>query len=209
MIALILQILSEQKRLSSQVSIYIVLTLVWVYALASALPHGIMNLKAAGYTAYKLGEVSEEQSLMKFHPDYYTILWEMNISDDGKKQLIKKYKKYTLGIISSVPELQRIESVLGQVQTADQLKSLLQQIQRNAPSLSSKIDSLLDEMYHDVIFPDLHVQSEKNIYRAGTFMKYFISRNNARLYEDNLLSNYQNYIQDTNGDISIERFQKL
>lgn len=209
MIVLVLQILSDKKSTSTNISIYYVLALVWIYAIASALPHGITNLKSSGYPEYKLSQLTEEESLMQAHPDYYPILWEVNISDSWKRKLLEKYKSSFRGVISKIPEFEWLWKMIPWIQNSQELKWLLIQVKNNAPQISSNIGVILNSMYKDVISPQKEFRSQKNIYRAGTFMKYFISENNARIFEDNLLSNYKNYIHDNNSDISIQRFKKL
>ena len=53
------------------------------------------------------------------------------------------------------------------------------------------------------------MKSEENIYRVGTFMRYFLSENTSRLLEDSLLTTFDDYIYDENIDTSYERFKKI
>lgn len=50
------------------------------------------------------------------------------------------------------------------------------------------------------------------MYRVGTFLKYYVTENNYRLYEDSLLFNFKRYIYtetDMEPDMVVERMKKL
>ena len=48
-----------------------------------------------------------------------------------------------------------------------------------------------------------------NIYRVGTFLKYFISENHKRLLEDSLLSSFEYYIKGGSNKVTAQNLQKL
>jgi len=59
----------------------------------------------------------------------------------------------------------------------------------------------------------MYVAPEKknvhNIYRIGTFLKYFISENNKRLLEDSLITTFSTYFYDEDFDTVVDRFKSL
>ena len=61
-----------------------------------------------------------------------------------------------------------------------------------------------------VLNPSKNISDESIVYRAWTFLKYFINWNNYRLMEDSLLTNFNKYFYDK-ADLnkSIERLKKM
>jgi hypothetical protein len=53
-----------------------------------------------------------------------------------------------------------------------------------------------NKLYKVIIHPSSDMKSNAIIYRVGTFMKYFISDNVYRLYDDSLLFNFDKYMYD-------------
>ena len=64
-------------------------------------------------------------------------------------------------------------------------------------------------MYDAIIYPVDENKNQRNIYRIGTFLKYYTSENHKRLFEDNLVTKFNKYIYNEDVDVSIERLKKL
>jgi len=61
----------------------------------------MQNLKQAGYASYKLGAVNEDESIFLSHPDYVSILFNLNIKDSEQKKMFDTYKSEMQSILSS------------------------------------------------------------------------------------------------------------
>ncbi len=191
---------------------YSVLLFVFIYAFGSAIPHGISNIKAAAYTEYKVWNFNEEVSLMSYHPEYFSIMYEINVSDDNKQELFIDYRKRLLVALSSTDDF---EQVLPQIQAYTSMNELhkliveLAKVDFPGENIDAAITQLRQELYDLVIYTPKEFKNTKNIYRVWTFLKYFISENNTRLFEDGLITQFANYIYNDEDEIVLDRFDKL
>jgi len=65
-------------------------------------------------------------------------------------------------------------------------------------------------LYKNILYPKDEFQNDTNIYRIGTFMRYFVVNNYKRMYEDSLVFEFQKYFYDENNlDISLERMRDI
>lgn len=212
MINISLNYAGEQDNEISKYAVYTVLFFTWIYVFQSSIPHGINNLKAAGYIPYKQGKFTEEVALMSYHPEYFGILAELNISDEWREELVIKYRNK---ILSTLDGTQYFNTLAPQVQLVKDVGVLHQVIRRIAvfdfwdTSINLAFSDIRENLYSDIIYPSQQIKNHKNIYRVWTFLKYFISQNNTRFLEDSLLTSFQNYIYDENSNITYERFKKL
>lgn len=191
---------------------YLVLIFVAIYAFQSSIPHGITNLKAASYKEYKIGNLNEEVSVMSYHPEYFPIMFELNISDAKKQELFIEYRKDILIALSSTKDFSQILPQIQAYTSMDELHRLIVELSKldlPEPWVNQQIKDIRHSLYDLVIYTPDEYKNTENIYRVGTFMKYFISENNTRLFEDSLINHFDNYIYDENIDIIYERFQKL
>lgn len=190
---------------------YIVLGIVWVYILTSTIPHGVSNLRSAGYLEYKLWKHTEEISLMSFHPDYFNFLYTLNIHPDKHGQIFWEYKGKFTSIIEKLPDAQEFIATIQMIQSTPQLVDLLSQLSRYSlsPQVDEEIQILRQELYEMVMNTPKELKNDAIVYRVGTFLKYFISENHNRVFEDSLLVTFDTYLADTNQDIAFERFKKL
>lgn len=187
---------------------YIVLFVVWTYVFISAIPHGLKNIKTAGYHEYKLGYNTEEASIMKFHRDYLPILWELNIDESQKAEVFTRYRNELLGIIDAHNELQNIRQLVVEADNIVTIHNIFLQLERTENfDINMQARDVLQSMYMSVIYPEY--PSDVNIYRAGTFLQYFITRNNERLLQDNILEKFWWYLYDENPNTIKERFKDL
>lgn len=189
---------------------YIVLWVVVSYLILSAIPQGVRNIQTAWYHEYKLWHQTEEGAIMKIHPDYFTILWELNINPEAREQIFIKQRNELLSIIDEYPELEQIRELVKNIPNLSGLHTIFRQISAgNNPNLTTKIENILQKLYSEIIYPSNENISNANIYRAGTFMKYFVSKNRSRMLEDNLLNSFDTYIYDSDNSVTRERLQKL
>jgi len=205
----LLSLRERDERLFFPVS-YVVFGIIMVYVFLSAIPHGLNNLRWAWYHEYKLWLQTEEGSIMKLHPDYFSILWEINIDDAQKWELYISYRNQLLRIIDSMPELWALRNIVTDTKDITTIQNVLAQLdQNNFWQISYDIADLSQDLHELVIYPPREYKSNKNIYRVGTFMKYFISDNNSRVWDDALLNKFDSYVYDEDTDITKERLEKL
>jgi len=191
---------------------YTVLAFVIIYALQSSIPHGITNIKSSGYSEYKMWYFNEEVSLMSYHPEYFPIMFELNISDNAKQELFIEYRKQLLLTLSTTQDFEQILPQIQAYQSMDELHRLIVELSRvDFPewNINSEIQNIRQNLYELVIYTPDEIKSNSNIYRVGTFLKYFISDNDTRLFWDSLLTSFDNYIDSQEQDIILNRFKKL
>jgi len=202
---------SSDERLHSYIS-YWVLIFVVIYAFQSSIPHGITNLKSASYKEYKIGNFNEEVSLMSYHPEYFPIMYELNISDDYKQELFIEYRKFILNAMSNSADFDQILPEIQQYTSMHQLDRLLRELSKvNFPEawINQKIKQIRQDLYDLVIYTPEEYKNKENIYRLGTFMKYFISENHMRIMSDNLVTRFDTYMYDEDSDVTYERMKQL
>lgn len=201
----------ETDKQQSYIGIYVGVGIVWVYIFFSVLPHGITNLRSAGYPEYKLGKHSEEVALLSFHPDYLPILFTLNIDATQQEERFVFYRNELLNIVDDITQVPGLLESVQSVSSMAQLNDIITQLTRFEIStqINTQILELQQSLYEEVISPSKELKNTKNIYRVGTFLKYFISENHKRVYEDSLLKVFEDYFLGKNIDETIEHFQKL
>lgn len=182
----------------------VIFSLFLVYIFNSVIPHTLSNFKNASYFEYKLWDINTNESPFLYHPEYLPILFELNISDNKKQEfIINSIKdKSLINIINnfkSINNIWNIFSILRQVMSDQKVPIELKNLAKNA----------LNNIFEWVLNPKNEYKNKEIIYRAWTFLKYYISENNKRLFEDNLLFNFSDYIFDEDSDITIQRFKNL
>lgn len=189
-----------------------VLAFVCIYLFQSSLPHGISNIKSAAYGEYKVGIFNEEVSLMSYHPEYFPIMYELNISDEAKQDLFIEYRKRILTAMSPADDFSQILPQIQAFTSMNELHRLILELSRISfpqESINIQIQNIRQDLYQLIIYTPKDYKNTKNIFRAGTFLKYFISENNTRIFEDSLLTSFDTYIHDDERSITIERLKKL
>lgn len=190
--------------------LYTCIWVVWLYVIFSVIPHGITNLKWAGYLEYKLWQQSEEISLMRYHPEYFNILFELNVSSESQKDMFVVYRNKLLDILDTSPELSQLTPNIKAVPNMNELHRVIRDLLKiDLWVVKNSITDLQQDLYNDIIFVSDENKNIENIFRVGTFLKYFISENNKRLFGDNLLISYKNYIQWVDDTITTENFNAL
>jgi len=191
---------------------YLVMTFVVIYAFQSAIPHAITNIRSAGYQDYKIGAVNEEVAVMTYHPEYFPIMYELNISDDVKKDFFIEYRNRVLSALSTTKDFNQILPQIQSYTSMVEVHKLIVELARvDFPewNINSQIQDIRQDLYELVIYTPQDFKNVKNIYRAGTFLKYFISENNTRLLEDNLIMKFDTYIYSDDSSTTTDRFKKL
>ncbi len=210
-IAVVFHSLEEEwdKETSNKLS-YIVLSIVWAYIILSVIPHGVNNLRITSYTDYKLWKQSEETAIFTLHPEYFPILLELNIDNAYQDEMFKKYRNQILEVIDDVPELANYMPAISGSQSLPNLVTLTRSLMNNTGFKGrSEVENIQQLLYEQVIYPPDAIKSTKNIYRVGTFLKYFVSENTQRFFEDSLLVQFENLIYDIDNNVTLERFKKL
>lgn len=206
----------EEEKIRLQVRFFcsfIVFFLIIFYFFYSVIPHLFINLKTAWYTEYKLWRMNENEAIFSTHPEYFDFLFEMNIDKEKQEILINSLKEELRDYIATTQYAQNILPFLEKINGAKWLESFLWEL-----SLYENVDinmkreakRIRNKLYKVIIHPSSDMKSNAIIYRVGTFMKYFISDNVYRLYDDSLLFNFDKYMYDEKSvNIWIERIKKL
>ncbi len=201
---------SDKDKIIKFLGSILVFAVVSVYFFASSFPHWFNNLQQASYTSFKAGQVDQVIWIFESHPDYFKILFELNIKDDSKAKVIADIKAMATDenlkkFLSSINTAEDLDNFLIQIQTqeikwADPL--VLQTIRQEASQMREKL-------YDITLYPTKDMKNEGWIYRIGTFLTYFISENRKRFLDDSLVMEFHKYIFDKNPDIAIDRIKKL
>jgi hypothetical protein len=199
----------EHKKYSFWLPFFVASVLA-VYLLQSALPHGISNLRQASFTAYKLGHTTEDEAIFLSHPDYFPILFALNIHPDVQQNMFVQYRNKFLQVIDTHAELVPLRDLYADTNNMRDLHDLTQQALRAKLGEAKHVfDMILQDMYHMVLFPPAEIKNSEKIFRAGTFLKYYISENHKRLLEDDLLFNFENYLAWENPESTVQNISKL
>ena len=79
--------------------------------------------------------------------------------------------------------------------------------------LNIATDHISDFLQHpnleELLSPTDEKRNQKKIYRVGTFLRYFISDNQTRVFDDYLLERYKKFIFDPDPKIVHERLREL
>gem|GEM_PF-6442118 len=65
------------------------------------------------------------------------------------------------------------------------------------------------DMYVNILSPSTDYKSDAIVYRLGTFLKYFVTENNYRLYDDSLVFHFDDYIYNKDLNKTIDNFEKI
>lgn len=190
---------------------YVVLIWVWIYIIFSGIAHATDNLKKAWYLDYKLGQVSEYEALFRYHPDYFPFLFAFNLSETGKLEVLSQAKQWLIEAFSQVPEYKDILEVIAQVRDDSELERLIRQLDTISlpSSVQNSFEWVKEGLYRSLIAPSDDIWSSDIVYRLWTFMKYYITENNVRVWDDNLIHAFDTYIFDEDNREVTERLQTL
>lgn len=190
----------------------IVLLIVSVYFFQSSFPHGFNNLTQASYPQFKSGELNNYVAIFQAQPNYYNVLLELNIKKESHTLLQEK--------ILSQTSNEKIKEILREnnAQSLDVFHQVLLELSKlenrensaDIRSIKKEATRLITLLYKNVLYPSDEFKNTKGIYRIGTFLRYFITNNYNRLYEDSLVTGFDTYFYDENDrDRAPERMKKL
>lgn len=169
----------------------------WLYFVASSFPHWMENLKASWNYTYKMWVESENRALFVAHPEYLKILYELNIDEKSRDIVVQQVKTHFLDQFKNDTNLTSLMQMVGQMKTLEELYALLEQIYETNEiadkTVKRKALNSIEEIYAIVLKPTPSIKSHEKVYRVGTFMKYYISDNNSRIYEDSLVFSLKRY----------------
>ena len=190
---------------------YCALFWVWIYIMLSGLTHAIHNLQTARYIDFKLWGLTEYESLMKHHPEYFLFIYAFNLNTQWQEQVLSDTKQGLLDIFSQDEEYTDLLPIIAKVNTYEELNNLIHTLNVfTYPShIERQYDALKQDVYSLIINPPHDIRSEANVYRLGTFMNYFIVDNYRRVVSDNRSENFDRYIWDEDPSITTQRLQKL
>lgn len=120
-------------------------------------------------------------------------------------------KSWLIEIFSSVDEQNQLLPVIARIESSEELNNLIQSLDTFSfpRSVERSYNNLKQDIFSAIIHPSDRYQSNKNIYRLGTFMTYFMVENNTRVWSDNLLNAFDAYVWDEDIWTITERLQKL
>lgn len=108
-------------------------------------------------------------------------------------------------------EFREILEIIARMSDASELERLIRQLDALAlpVSVQRSLQQVKDTLYRSLIVPGDEIRSEDIAYRLGTFMKYYITKNNVRVWDDNLIHAFDTYISDEDDTQVTERLQTL
>jgi len=182
------------------------LTIIWIWIFVSVFPHTFINLKNAGYKEYKQWKINAVEAPYLYHKEYLNILFNLNIAENKRKELIEKSLEWK--------EIIKIYNENKKVLWNDISKILwlLRQILiKENINIKTKLlaKKSIQNLYSEISNPNKIYRSNAGIYRIWTFLKYHISQNNKRLYWDSLLDKFDKYFYDINSDVTVERMKNF
>ncbi|HRI36264.1 MAG TPA: hypothetical protein PK765_04285 [bacterium] len=167
----------------------------------------ISHLANVEYSAYRLGNLAQEETLVAYHPNYFPIVSALNLRDESAavREILDAPDVRNLNALlvsaSITPkDLIGLAQVLASIETSN-LREMM-------PTLSSIAEMALKQearkarlrVYHAAFSPSQDNQADTPIYRIGTFLSYYIHDNIHRYYEDSLLFNYRSWFDHTDPD---------
>lgn len=192
----------------------VVFVIIAIYFFASSFPHAFINLKQASYKEFKAWIIQSIESPYRYHGDYLKIVYELNIEHSKKTEFIKSVlTDETFKLIETINETNKNTNNFNSIRLDDinnlqvNLRSLRQN--KNLRKYHKGISISLNNLYKWITHPTEEFKNTKSIYRIWTFLKYYISENNKRLFEDALVTQFETYIKWETPDDSIENMKKL
>lgn len=184
---------------------------IWIFL--SVFPHGFNNLKNAWYSYIKSTNLSPKELVFAYHNNYLNILSTLNVDK-------KKYRNNIVDIIwnktlstllwNNIIDIKKTDNFLKAIENwllDKQLMSTMNSLEILKLKKDAKKTRL--KIYDLVLNPDEKYKNKSWIYRIWTFLKYYISENNSRLYEDSLLTKFDKYFYNDNYDLWVSNMKKV
>jgi len=177
---------------------YLALAWVWIFIIFSGLAHATDNLAKAWYLDYKLGEISENEAILRYHPEYFEFLFAFNLSDAWQDRVLTTAKDGLMQIFSQYTDGESIMEALLKISNPEELRNILQlfDAQIFTPQQEKEYRLVKQKLFNSIIGPSDDIKSTANIYRLGTFMTYFMVDNNTRVWSDGLINQFDSYLWD-------------
>ena len=171
---------------------FVLIIIVWIHFFFSVFPHSFNNLKKASYSSYKTWQITEAEGIFLYHPEYLPMLFEMNIKKEKRRDFILDHieTENIRAIIKNnkiEEDIRSVTSILSQMVKSSSIDTTIRKAAKK---------SLLS-IYENISNPDKKYKSDVIIYRLWTFLTYFITENNKRLLNDNLINKFDKYIYDS------------
>ncbi|MCP4524249.1 MAG: hypothetical protein GY828_08585 [Candidatus Gracilibacteria bacterium] len=193
----------------------VIFIIIAIYFFVSSIPHAFINLKGAVYKEFKSGKVKSTEAPFVYHRDYLKILFELNIAE-GKQSdfILNSLTENTKKLLSGGKVKKQIKHLTLQDMNITDIKSLVNSLRGMKNSGKYKnyqpdIRTSLDNIYGGISHPSEEFKNTDNIYRIGTFLKYYISQNNKRLLEDSLVTKFDSYILADTPNKTVENIKTL
>lgn len=190
--------IDEKKYMYKVIGTISFLLLVLIYFLNSLFPYTFSNLKSAWYTEFKVWQLSQAEAIFAYHDDYKNLLFTLNIDESKREEFLKDNIDEELYLLISTVKFENISQII----------DILKQLQ-NDEKYELKAKKSIQNLYKSIQNPDKNYLNKEKIYRVWTFLKYYISENNNRLFEDSLIFSFDDYIYDNDSNITIDRLKKL
>lgn len=174
------------------------------YFLMNAFPNSINNIKGSSYATYKNGQITTYESVFDYQTWYLQAIYAMNIAPEKQQEFF-----------DDVIVWERLTTFINQLENkeilfvANVLKKMKTDPQVQDPQLQSDATTSIENIYNAIIEPKPEYKNTKNIYRIGTFLKYYVSENNSRLFDDSLIFNFHDYMLADTKEQTLENIQKL
>lgn len=199
---------------------FAIFIIISIYFVKSAIPHMFTNFNEDSYMHYKAWLIKENEAIFAYHSDYINILFELNIKEDAKKQFIIDYKKEILDFFSKNNFPEDFKNALNQINNINQLNDFLNffilngELKNNLPAqtyqlMVQTLTKTKSKLYDELISPSKEKKSDAIIYRMWTFIKYFVTENHYRLYDDSLIFTFDDYIYNKDIDKTIDNFKNI
>lgn len=182
---------------------FVLLFIVSVYFFNSTFPHWFSNLKSASYLEYKTWKLWSDEAVFAYHPDYLKTLFELNI----KKQKQNDFIMYSIES-SEIRDIIKTNKYFD-ISIVDRLLQQIEQDSKTSLQIKQQAKKSRLNIYSWILTPKNEYKSDAVIFRLGTFLKYFINDNNARLYEDGLITSFDLYLYDKDPNKTAENMKKL
>ncbi len=195
----------------------IIFSIISVWFFLSVFPHAFTNLKTAWYPYYKMWNYSANELIFMYHRDYLPILLELNIAKDKRAEFIQstfKDKKLEALAKPYLWDISKLSTFLELTEKWEFSKilpeNILSQVPENVKNSLKKSAHITKLAIFDwILKPSKDFRNTTWVYRVGTFLKYFISGNYYRLYEDSLLDKFDLYFYSRNPDLTVSKIKKF
>lgn len=189
----------------------IILIIIAIYFFASSIPHAFINLKSAAYKEFKSWDIASIEAPYMYHKDYLRIIYELNIEHNKKDDFVNSSLTDGTKKLITLLNSDKNNWIYINIQNIDNLVLNLRKL-RNENSFSiyhNDISKSLKNIYEWITYPSDEYKNTKSIYRIWTFLKYYISENTKRIFEDALIIGFDSYLKWWNPSRTIENMSKL